>query len=155
MKNNLERLIKQNKPFVSEYIKAEVGFIYFSSLLNHQHFQHFKQFGISVQQYNVLRILRGQYPNTVNLNCIKERMLDQMSDVSRIVSRLEKNKFIIKQTNLLDKRNSDITISESGLDLLNEIEKDNTEFNNLVSKLSLEDVTQLNEYIDSMLEGLK
>ena len=116
MKNNLERLIKQTVPFKSDYIKAELGLIYVSSLLSNQSFQYYKQYNLSPQQYNILRILRGQFPRAINISSIKERMLDRMSDVSRIAERLCRMGLIIKQPNVIDKRNADITISEKGLE---------------------------------------
>ncbi len=152
MKNNLEKHIKQRIPFVSEYIKADVGLIYISSLLNNQHNRYFKQFDITPQQYNILRILRGQFPKAININAIKERMLDQMSDVSRILSRLEKNQLIHKGTNVFDKRNADISITELGLNLLDRIGNVFEETNDLIFKLNDEQVKQLNELIDVMLE---
>ncbi len=152
MKNNLERLIKQKVSFSSEYVKADVGLIYISSLLNNQHFKYFKKFDITPQQYNILRILRGQFPKSININAIKERMLDQMSDVSRIITRLEKNQLIHKGINILDKRNAEISITEAGLLLLEKIDKDLDQTNDLISKLNKEQVQQLNELIDIMLE---
>ena len=152
MKNNLERLIKQKVSFSSEYVKADVGLIYISSLLNNQHFKYFKKFDITPQQYNILRILRGQFPKSININAIKERMLDQMSDVSRIITRLEKNQLIHKGINILDKRNAEISITEAGLLLLEKIDKDLDQTNDLISKMNKEQVQQLNELIDIMLE---
>ncbi len=154
MKNNLERLIKQTVPFKSEYIKAELGLIYLSSMLNNQSFQYFKQFNISPQQYNLLRILRGQFPKATNITSIKERMLDKMSDVSRIAERLSKMNLIVKQPNIIDKRNADITISEKGLGLLKEIDEDSDNHKTLIDHLSPEEVMQLNRLIDKLLNFL-
>ncbi len=154
MNNNLERLIKQSVPFKSDYVKAEVGMMYLSSALHHQSFQYFKKFHLSPQQYNILRILRGQYPRSYNLNAIKERMLDKMSDVSRIIERLNKQGLIIKEPNVLDKRNADISISNSGLDLLNEIDLDSINAMSLLHSLSTEEIKILNVLIDKQLETL-
>ncbi len=152
MKNNLERLIKQTVPFKSDYIKAELGLIYLSSLLSNQNFQYYKQFNLSPQQYNILRILRGQFPRAINISSIKERMLDRMSDVSRIAERLCRMGLIIKQPNVIDKRNADITISEKGLDLLKIIDENAVHERSLISHYTAEEVQDLNALIDKLLD---
>ena len=151
MNNNLERLIKQTTPFKNEYVKGELSILYTSSILNNQSVQFFKPFNITPQQYNILRILRGQYPKVININAIKERMLDKMSDVSRIADRLAKQQLILKQPNMIDKRNADITISEKGLDLLKKIDTDINEFKSLMHHLSVEEMTQLNMLLNKVL----
>ncbi len=151
MNNNLERLIKQTTPFNNEYVKGELGILYTSSMLNNQSVHFFKPFNITPQQYNILRILRGQYPKVININAIKERMLDKMSDVSRIADRLAKQQLILKQPNMIDKRNADITISEKCLDLLKKIDTDINELQSLMHHLSLEEIMQFNKLIDKVL----
>lgn len=152
--NNLERLIQQRQPFKSESVKAEIGLIYIANRITHRMDAIFKPYGITGQQYNVLRILRGQYPKASNINLIKERMLDRMSDASRIVDRLVKIRLATKQTNMVDKRHTDVFISEKGLEILQKIDvvlNHETEF---VSKLEAGDIDNLNQLIDKLLEGL-
>lgn len=151
MDGNLERLIKQGIPFKSEYIKAELGLLYVSSILSNQNIQYFKRFKLSPQQYNILRILRGQFPKACNINSIRERMLDKMSDVSRIVDRLHKQNLILKELNILDKRNSDITISEKGLELLAKIDSEDNNVLSLIYHLTQAEAKNLNEIIDKIL----
>ena len=152
--NNLERLIQQKQPFKSESIKAEIGLIYISNRITHRMDSIFKPYGITGQQYNVLRILRGQYPKASNINLIKERMLDRMSDASRIVYRLVKLDLVTKQINLMDKRHADVLISEHGLKILEEIDVVLAHEPDFVSKLNKEDVVTLNQLLDKLLEGL-
>ena len=154
MSNNLERLIKQSVPFKSDYVKAELGLIYVSSLINNEAFHYYKRYQLSLQQYNILRILRGQFPRAINISSIKERMLDRMSDVSRIAERLSKMGLIIKQPNMIDKRNADITISEKGLELLRLIDEDGNNNQSLIHKLPQDDIWQLNELLDKILNGV-
>ncbi len=152
MKHNLERLIKQKVPFNSELLKAELGFMYVSSMLNgnQQHF--FKAYGITPQQYNVLRILRGQFPNPANINLIKDRMIDRMSDASRIVDRLVKLDYVTKQPNSIDKRNADVMITEKALIKLKLIDDKMRENKGLLSNLSIDELNQLNLLIDRILD---
>ncbi len=154
MGNQLERLIRQTQPFKSEYIKAELGILYLSSYLHNQQQQYFKKYNISPQQYNVLRILRGQYPRGININAIKERMLDKMSDVSRIVDRLSKMNLVVKMLNLIDKRNADITISEMGLSILKEIDEDAANMKTLINELQSTEVETLNAILDKLMTSL-
>ena len=75
-------------------------------------------YDITQQQFNVLRILRGQYPKPCTINLLKSRILDKLSDVSRIVDRLVQKEYIQKNINSFDKRALDIVISKKGLTLL-------------------------------------
>ena len=83
----LEKEISQKK-FKSEFQKASLNLMFTSSWLVNRHKDFYKPFGITPQQYNVLRILRGSYPNSMSTSDIKSRMLDKNSDVSRIVDRI-------------------------------------------------------------------
>jgi DNA-binding MarR family transcriptional regulator len=154
MKNNLERLIKQNVPFISPLAKAEVGFLYLSYLNTCQSNQYFKKYGITSQQYNVLRILRGQFPRPANINLIRERMLDKMSDASRIVDRLLKNGLVTKQPNSIDKRNADVMITEKAMDMLEEISKTFDQRETILNGLDKKDIEHFNELIDRILDNI-
>jgi len=155
MKNNLQRLIKQNVPFKSEVVKAEIGLIYVSYMLSHSMDSLFKNYSITSQQYNVLRILRGQYPNPSNINLIKDRMLDRMSDASRIVDRLVKQTLVTKQPNPIDKRNADVMITDAGLGLLRQIDEQMQHTESLLQELSVKEVDTLNVLIDRILDRVE
>ena len=152
MRNNLERLIKQKVPFKSPKVKAEIGLIYISYLLNSNQQDFFKEYQITSQQYNVLRILRGQFPNPVNINLIRDRMIDRMSDASRIVDRLQKQGFVTKQTNNIDKRNTDVLISDKALNMLLEIDIKMEHTESLLGQLKDKEIGQLNMLIDKILD---
>lgn len=119
----LEDDIKQGRKFGNEYEKLIVNLIYTNSWISEQQLNIFKPFGITAPQYNVLRILRGHHPNPCTINTIIERMLDRMSNASRIVDRLEVKKLVIRKTSLLDKRAKDVLITEEGLELLKGIDE--------------------------------
>lgn len=118
----IESIIHQKK-FKDEYVKALIGTLYYSNLINNYHTFIFKKFKITRQQYNVLRILRGQYPNQINIKGIKERMIDKNSDASRLVVRLAKMKLIKIIESKTDKRAMDIIIANDGFKLLNQIDE--------------------------------
>jgi DNA-binding MarR family transcriptional regulator len=118
----IEEEIKQVK-FKSSHQKAVINLIFTAGWIQHQQQQFFKAFGITNQQFNILRILKGQYPNAISGTEIKSRMLDKNSDVSRLLDRLISKKLIQKQTCPNDKRAADVSITQAGLDILTELDK--------------------------------
>ena len=101
-----------------------------------------------------MRILRGQYPKYANINLIKERMLDKMCDASRIVERLHKQELILKQVNVLDKRHTDVIITEKALTLLKKIDEHQELQVNILNTLNLDEVNSLNQLISKVLGSL-
>lgn len=107
-------------------------------------------YGVTMQQFNVLRILRGQYPNYISTSNIRERMIDQMSDVSRIVDRLTQKEWAEKFACKADRRLVDIRISEKGLQLLKEIDGMELSFDAIVNNISEEEAETLNFLLDKL-----
>ncbi|MEL6843762.1 MAG: helix-turn-helix domain-containing protein, partial [Bacteroidota bacterium] len=99
----LEDEIKQKNPFKTAKERAIVNLLFTTSWLIAEQKKTFKPFGITLQQFNVLRILRGQYPDPISTSDIRDRMLDRMSDVSRIVNRLVKKRLVIRKPCKADK----------------------------------------------------
>lgn len=142
----IEDEIKQPK-FKNAYQKAVINLIFTSSWLQGKHQDFFKSFGITNQQFNILRILKGQYPNSTSATEIKSRMLDKNSDVSRLLDRLAAKKLITKQVCPNDKRAADITITEAGLTILATLEKRQSEIDGVLN-LSEEEAKQLSNLLD-------
>ena len=145
----IEEIIKQKK-FTDEYHRAFIGISSLSSILEYIQLQFFKQFEITPQQYNVLRILRGQYPKPATVSLVKERMIDQNSDASRIIERLRKIDFVERLTNEQDRRAVDIIITTKGLELLKKIDKLLPELRDPVKTLNQDEILAFN----ALLEGL-
>ena len=145
----LEDEIVQKK-FDSDYHKLTVNIFYTSHWLANLHSAALKPHNLTIQQFNILRILRGQYPEVVNLKLIKERMLDKMSDVSRLVERLREKGLVERKICPKDRRNIDVCITENGLDLLKELDKDIEKLDRLFSNLSHEEVQSLNGLLDKL-----
>src|SRR5690606_29173397 len=82
-----------------------------------------KKFGLSPEQYNVLRILRGQKGKPVGILPIQDRMLDKMSNASRLVDKLELKKLVTRKQCPNDRRQVEVLITQKGMDLLAEIDK--------------------------------
>ncbi len=145
----IEEEIRQ-KNFRNEYQKVAINLIYSANWLLHRHKEFFARFDITQQQYNVLRILRGQYPDAISTSEIKLRMLDKNSDASRIVERLAIKSLVNKRVCKTDKRLVDVTITPAGLDLLKEIDDFITDLDNIVANLSPEEAGILNNLLDKI-----
>ena len=146
---NLEQDIKQ-KHFKNEYSKAVVNLFYTSNFFHQAHLELFKSFDITQPQFNILRILRGQYPQAATVNLLIERMLDKSSNASRIVDRLEAKELVTRRQCKDDRRAVDVLISPNGLELLSKIDKALDNLENEICKLSEEESRQLNYLLDKM-----
>ncbi|PUZ30481.1 DNA-binding transcriptional regulator, MarR family [Chitinophaga costaii] len=149
--SNIEKLISQRN-FRSEYHKGMVGLIFVGNWIVSKHQQFFKRFDITMQQYNILRILRGQHPGTANINLLKDRMLDKMSDVSRLVERLRKAELVDRKSCESDRRAVAVAITQKGLKLLDAIDEQFDELQlDMTSTLSEKEALQLNKLLDKLL----
>lgn len=118
----LEEQLKQ-KEFKTKRQRAYLNVVYTASVLNLEQTRLFKPFGLSLQQYNVLRILRGQNGTPVSIGLIQERMLDIQSNASRLIDKLEDKKLAIRKVCPNDKRQMEITITQEGLKVLLELDE--------------------------------
>jgi DNA-binding MarR family transcriptional regulator len=141
--------IKQEN-FRNEYQKATLNLIYSSNWLLSRQKNFFSKFKITQQQYNVLRILKGQHPEAISTSEIKKRMLDMNSDTSRIVDRLELKDYVSKKICKQDKRLVDVSITEKGLRMLDQTERYVDDLDNIVANLTLKEAEYLNLLLDKM-----
>ena len=148
----LEEEIKQ-KEFKSEFQKLAVNIIYTNSWLNNLHSKIFSKFDITATQYNILRILRGQYPNPASVNLLKNRMLEKQCDASRLIERLRLKNLVERKISINDRRRAEVIISEDGLKLLSDIDKIEKEFNSAFSSLSKSEAEKLNNLLDKMRDS--
>jgi len=145
----LEDEIKQGK-FKSEYHKLVVNIIYTANWLTHHHSQRCKEYGITPEQFNILRILRGQHPRPATVNLLIERMLNKMSNASRLVEKLRKKGLVERLTCKEDRRACDVIIAKKGLDLLAEIDREENEWNRPISHISENEAGSLNRLLDKL-----
>lgn len=146
-----EEIVQEH--FLNQNHKTLVNIIYTHSFLINRMSGFFKGQGITRQQFNVLRILRGQYAKSANLNLIKERMLDKMSDASRIVERLRIKKLVVRKQSRNDRREVEITISQQGLKLLEGTDKEIKEVYKMFDCFSNDELTHLNLLLDKFRNG--
>lgn len=130
--------------------KAGVNLIYTFNWLNSQYAELFKEYGLTGQQFNVLRILRGQHPNPVTIKVIRERMLDKMSDASRIVEKLRLKGLLERDIDDNDRRACRVSITTEGLNLLKRFEAVECKFDEPFRHLSEPELSQLNQLLDKL-----
>ncbi|MDP3470045.1 MAG: MarR family transcriptional regulator [Daejeonella sp.] len=139
-----------NKKFEDNHQKVVVNLIYTYGCITNLLRLKLNKHSITLQQYNILRILRGQYPNPATINILKERMLDKMSDASRIVERLVQKDLVKRCVSNKDRRAVDILISQKGLDILQKLDSE-VSLKDLLSKnLSDEEANTLSGLLDKM-----
>ncbi len=145
----LEDEIHQKK-FSSEFQKLTINLIYTNNWIASRHAEYFKNSDITIQQYNVLRILRGQFPNPSSVKLIKERMLDKMSDASRIIDKLKIKKLVVRKECPNDRRSVDILITEKGLELLKSLDAVDEAPKELFKSLTISEIKTLNDLLDKL-----
>ncbi|MGE0569420.1 MAG: MarR family winged helix-turn-helix transcriptional regulator, partial [Bacteroidia bacterium] len=108
------------------------------------------EYKLTVQQYNILRILRGQFPQTASIGTIKERMLDKNSDITRIIDRLIIKQLAERKNSISDRRVTEIKITKKGLSLLKKMDLVDLKSDNILSHLNETDLKKLNELLDKI-----
>jgi DNA-binding MarR family transcriptional regulator len=140
----------QSTNFEDNYHKAVININYTQGWLSNTFRCKFEKFNLTEQQFNVLRILRGQYPKPATVNLLKERMIDKMSDASRIVDRLIQKGLVSRCTNTQDRRAVDIRISEQGLEVLAAMDTEFKTKDVLKKNLTEEEARMLSDLLDKM-----
>ncbi|AQG79866.1 MarR family winged helix-turn-helix transcriptional regulator [Spirosoma montaniterrae] len=148
---SIEADIKQTIPFKSPYHRVMVNLIYTSNWVADSQTRMLKPFGLTLQQYNVLRILRGQFPNPVKVSDITERMLDKMSNASRLVDKLVAKKLVLRTECPSDRRAVDVVITDAGLALLKRLDVYQGEWDTIHrDKLTEDEAVQLSHLLDRL-----
>ena len=145
----LEEEIKQSK-FKDEYHKLGVNIIYTANWMTEQRSRNLKEFDLSLEQFNILRILRGQYPNPVTVNLLIDRMLNKMSNASRLVEKLRKKGLVERKISKDDRRACDVCITKKGLELLKELDETEKKWVKMFSHLSESEVKKMNDTLDKL-----
>lgn len=146
----LEEELKQTKPFKSELQKLILNINFTSSWLNGIASEKLKPFDISAPQYNVLRILKGKYPESYCNQEITARMIDKNSNATRIVDKLIHKGLVKRSENPSDRRAVEIVITEQGLELLNQIDLSGFNANEFIIKLEESKAKLMNEWLDDL-----
>ena len=144
---SLEDQIKQTS-FASQTEKAFVNINFTHSYVSSRINSRFKSYNVSVQQYNVLRILKGQHPKPVSVNDITDRMIDKMSNVSRIIDKLKAKDLVSRELCKTDRRQVDVKITEKGLNVLLILDKEIGEWEKSFHNISEEEASTASDVLD-------
>ena len=148
----IEKDIQQTN-FRNEFQKMGINIIYTANWLNEKMGQILSTEDITQQQYNILRILRGSECPLSTLK-IRERMLDKMSDTSRIVDRLIAKELVEKSACQADKRLVDITVSKKGLQLLEKLDQFDDQIDAILKGVSEKEANTMNQILDKLREDI-
>lgn len=142
----------QQASFKDDFHKAYLNIVFTAGWLQVKQAALFKPFGITLPQYNVLRILRGQHPKPATVNLLIERMLDKTSNASRIVDKLEAKALVSRKQCPNDRRSVDILITEKGLDLLKKMDTLDELHTKIKNNLTTSEAAELNKLLDKLRE---
>ncbi|NJO03269.1 MAG: MarR family transcriptional regulator [Bacteroidia bacterium] len=151
----LEEEIQQSR-FRNDYQKAILNIMYTGNWMENRLKRFFSEVNqvqsITLQQYNILRILNGRYPATASVNDLKDRMLDPVSDVSRIVERLRKQGLLSREVCPSDRRAVDVKITEQGRALIDQLDAYNPQMDEILGHLTPNELALLNQLLDKVRE---
>ncbi len=148
----LEEVIK-TKPIQDPYQRAFLNIIYTGNWLVTKINQLLKPYDLTEPQYNVLRILRGQHGNAMSLYEIQDRMIQKMSNVSRLIDKLLDKGLVVRKECEINRRKVDILITQKGLDMLTSLEPEiDKAFAFVSANLNKEQAQLLSELLDTMRE---
>ncbi len=140
----------QVKKFPSKQQKLSINLI-FTHVWAYEKLQaFFGEHGLTSQQYNVLRILRGQYPEGLTTSEILQRMMEKNAGVSRLVDRLIKKGLVNKSPSDFDKRLVDVTINQKGLQIVENMDLERHRIDEIYSNLSEQEIDTMNALLDKM-----
>lgn len=146
---SLEKDIRQEK-FTNEYEKVVVNVLYTSGWLYNTNATRLKPHGITPEQYNVLRILRGSHPKALMLADITSRMIDKNSNATRLVEKLRQKGLLKREICEGNRRQVDIFITDKGLSLLKQVDDERENWLSLMKGLSKTEAQELNRLLDKL-----
>jgi DNA-binding MarR family transcriptional regulator len=150
----LDKDIQQTR-FRNAWQKASINLLYTLGWMKDKMKPVFESEDITAQQFNILRILRGSYPQPLSTLQIRERMLEKMSDTSRIVDRLITKGLVKKVTCKSDRRLVDVIITDKGKKLLERLDLKQDEMDKVLGNLSENEAEQLSELLDKIRHGIE
>lgn len=146
---SLEKDIQQEK-FSSEHEKAAINILFTSSWLHHINALRLREFSITPEQFNVLRILRGSHPNAMMLTEITCRMIDKNSNATRLVEKLRLKGLLKREICENNRRQVDISITDKGLHVLKKIDAEESEWMSTLKNITRAEAQELNRLLDKL-----
>ena len=140
----------QQPAFRDAHQRASINLVFTAGWLQNALARQFKVFGLTLPQFNILRILRGQYPRPASVQLLIQRMLDKTSNASRIVDKLEAKELVTRCVCPHDRRAVDVLIAPKGLALLREIDEGAALHEAAFRHLSVAEADQLNDLLNRL-----
>lgn len=140
----------QQKKFATEFEKAAVNILFTASWLHNINAARFKKHGITPEQYNVLRILRGSFPKALRLSDVSCRMIDKSSNATRLVEKLRLKGLVSREICPNNRRQVDISITEKGLAILTRIDNESDEWLGTLKAITQTEAKELNRILDKL-----
>lgn len=146
---SLEEELKVSR-FQNQRHRLSVNIMYTNNWMTSQMQEVFRNFGVTNQQYNILRILRGKYPLPCTIHELRSKMLDKQPDVSRLLDRIQAKELVERKPNETDRRKMDVVVSAKGLELLSRMEDAVSRFDDFFSNLDDSEIVILNQLLDKV-----
>jgi DNA-binding MarR family transcriptional regulator len=146
---SLEDDIQQER-FGNEFEKAAVNILFTGSWLHNLNSTRLRDYDITPEQYNVLRILRGSHPNPLMLADITCRMIDKNSNATRLVEKLRQKGFVKREICENNRRQVDISMTDKGLQLLKKIDSTESQFLSILKNITKSEASELNRILDKL-----
>lgn len=144
----IEEVIKSTVPLDNDH-KIILNIMYTQNLISETFNEILKPYEISEEQYNVLRILRGQKGNPANMSMIQERMIARTSNTTRLVDKLLLKEYVTRKVCPENRRKIEVLITQKGLDILKQLDPKLLEHNRSLSKnLNDDEQQQLNTLLE-------
>jgi DNA-binding MarR family transcriptional regulator len=143
----------KTKCFQSEELKATLNVLFTASWLHSKISCNLKNFGLSHEQFNVLRILKGQHPNPVAQKDILHRMIDRNSNLTRILTKLKGKGLVLVNKSEADRREYEIQLTPAALELIDSIAASHEMSPSKVINLTVSEAFHLNALLDKLREG--
>jgi DNA-binding MarR family transcriptional regulator len=146
---SLENDIKQDK-FYNEFQKMAINIMFTSGWLYNGNAARLKVHGVTPEQYNVLRILRGSHPQKMMLADVTSRMIDKSSNATRLVEKLRQKGLVTREICETNRRQVDISITAKGLALLKKIDIEAEGWHNSLKNVTQQEAKELNRLLDKL-----
>ena len=150
----LETAIQSTK-FKNEVHKAGLNILYTAWWLKTITAKELKEYGLTHEQYNVLRILKGKYPDQMCVRDVASRMIEKNSNVPRIIDRLELKKLVKRSNSSIDKRETVITLTQAGISILESCNKKVNELMDGIISINNQEAASLNALLERVRETEK
>jgi len=145
----LEDVLKTNK-FNDEVHKATLNILYTSYWMRDNVSSTMKEIGITSEQFNILRILKGKHPEAMCVKDIASRMIEKSSNVPRILDRLVAKELVMRTTSKEDKRETIISLTDAGMQTLQRANEELAAINKKTIGINNEEAAVLNQLLEKL-----